>query len=82
MTQKTQNVSLEPIVMNSDGLSPTFLQLNPNTSLAYLPPDIATQLEATRYLSVAVLGVKPLPYHVISCHLRAYRFLPGIFYAL
>lgn len=43
--------------MNTDGPSPTFLQLNPNTSLAYLPPNIADQLEATRYLSVAVLGI-------------------------
>ena len=31
--------------------------LNPDTSLAFLPPTIATQLEAIRYLSVVVLGV-------------------------
>lgn len=31
--------------------------LNPDTPLAFLPPDLANQLELIRYFSVATLGV-------------------------
>ena len=31
--------------------------LNPDTPLAFLPPDIARQLEIYRYVVVAMLGV-------------------------
>ena len=36
--------------------------LNPDTPLAFLPPDIAGQLEIYRYVVVATLGVRILPF--------------------
>ncbi|KAF8526224.1 hypothetical protein BU17DRAFT_40792 [Hysterangium stoloniferum] len=41
----------------NDTTSIIFPLLNPNTSLAFLPPSLAAQLEATRYLSIAALAV-------------------------
>ncbi|TDL22014.1 hypothetical protein BD410DRAFT_771023 [Rickenella mellea] len=43
--------------MSSPTASPTnFPILNPNTALAFLPPEIAEQLEISRYVYVATLG--------------------------
>ena len=43
--------------MGSNGTDSGFIHLNPDTSLAFLPPPLAAQLEATRYLSIAALAV-------------------------
>jgi hypothetical protein len=43
--------------------------INPLTPLAYLPPDLADQLEASRYLYVATLGVSSS----IRCHVNGVR---------
>lgn len=41
--------------------SAQFPILNPNTSLAYLPPDIAAQLEVYRYIVVSAAAVRNSP---------------------
>ncbi|KIJ50923.1 hypothetical protein M422DRAFT_74371 [Sphaerobolus stellatus SS14] len=56
-----------------DAPNGTFSHLNPNTSLAFLPSGIATQLEATRYLSVAVLGI--FTWDVLCSLSQDYRLL-------
>jgi hypothetical protein len=45
------------IMASTSGVS-QFPVLNPNTSLAFVTPPLAAQLEATRYLSVASLAVE------------------------
>jgi hypothetical protein len=33
--------------------------INPNTPLAYIPADLATQYQVSRYVFIATLGVSP-----------------------
>ncbi|KAF8526222.1 hypothetical protein BU17DRAFT_40741 [Hysterangium stoloniferum] len=58
--------------MESNG---TLIPPNPDTSLAFLPPGLANQLEATRYLSIASLAV--FIWDLLSNLPQDYRLLTG-----
>ena len=44
---------------------PVLVLPNPETPLAFLPPNIAGQLEASDYLYVATLGVRKLSIYIL-----------------
>jgi hypothetical protein len=51
---------------------------NPNTPLAFLPPDDAAQFQAAIYIDIAILSVRMITPWVLSTHFSSQGIFVGL----